>query len=82
MSGKRDSNPRPSGCIRVGLSVSALIMGLYHVQNAANIGLMVAAFLVLLAIQAGRVTLAFFSIESGTYQKPNFLWGDQKVPYI
>ena len=57
-------------------------MGLYHVQNAANIGLMVAAFLVLLAIQAGRVTLAFFSIESGTYQKPNFLWGDQKVPYI
>jgi hypothetical protein len=40
--------------------VSALIMGIFHAENAPNIGFKVAAFLVPLAIQAGRGTLVFF----------------------
>lgn len=40
--------------------ISAIIMGIFHAQNAANIGFMIAAFLVPLAIQAGRGTLVFF----------------------
>jgi hypothetical protein len=40
--------------------ISALIMGIFHVQNAPNIGFMIAAFLIPLAIQAGRGTLVFF----------------------
>ncbi|MCB0633027.1 MAG: hypothetical protein KDD15_24985, partial [Lewinella sp.] len=40
--------------------ISAVIMGIFHAQNAPNIGFMVAAFLVPLAIQAGRGTLVFF----------------------
>jgi hypothetical protein len=40
--------------------ISAIIMGIFHAQNAPNIGFMVAAFLVPLAIQAGRGTLVFF----------------------
>ena len=40
--------------------ISAIIMGIFHAQNAQNIGFMVAAFLVPLAIQAGRGTLVFF----------------------
>jgi len=40
--------------------VSALIMGIFHAQNAPNIGFTIAAFLVPLAIQAGRGTLVFF----------------------
>ena len=35
-------------------------MGIFHAQNAPNIGFMIAAFLIPLAIQAGRGTLVFF----------------------
>ncbi|MEL6659156.1 MAG: hypothetical protein AAFN93_10005 [Bacteroidota bacterium] len=40
--------------------ISALIMGIFHAQDAPTIGFTVAAFLVPLAIQAGRGTLVFF----------------------
>ena len=40
--------------------VSALIMDIFHAQNATNLGFAVAAFLVPLAIQMGRGTLVFF----------------------
>jgi len=40
--------------------ISALIMGIFHAQNAPHLGFQVAAFLVPLAIQAGRGTLVFF----------------------
>jgi hypothetical protein len=40
--------------------ISAIIMGIFHSQNAPNIGFTIAAFLVPLAIQAGRGTLVFF----------------------
>ena len=40
--------------------ISAMIMGIFHAQNAPNNGFMIAAFLVPLAIQAGRGTLVFF----------------------
>jgi hypothetical protein len=40
--------------------ISALIMGIFHAQNAPNVGFMIAAFLVPLAIQTGRGTLVFF----------------------
>lgn len=40
--------------------ISALIMGIFHAEKANNIGLVIAAFLVPLAIQAGRGTLVFF----------------------
>ena len=40
--------------------ISALIMGIFHAEKAPNTGFMIAAFLVPLAIQAGRGTLVFF----------------------
>lgn len=40
--------------------ISALIMGIFHAQNAPHFGFQVAAFLVPLAIQTGRGTLVFF----------------------
>lgn len=40
--------------------ISALIMGLFHAENAPNLSFVVAAFAVPLAIQAGRGTLVFF----------------------
>lgn len=40
--------------------ISALIMGIFHAQNAPNIGFYLAAYLVPLAIQLGRGTLVFF----------------------
>jgi hypothetical protein len=40
--------------------ISALIMGLFHAENAPSPAFMVAAFAVPLAIQAGRGTLVFF----------------------
>lgn len=40
--------------------ISALIMGIFHARNAPHIGFTIAAFLVPLAIQAGRGTLVFF----------------------
>ena len=40
--------------------ISAIIMGIFHAQKADHTGFMIAAFLVPLAIQAGRGTLVFF----------------------
>ena len=40
--------------------ISALIMGMFHAENAPNDAFRVAAFAVPLAIQAGRGTLVFF----------------------
>lgn len=40
--------------------ISAIIMGIFHAQDAPNTGFLIAAFLVPLAIQAGRGTLVFF----------------------
>ena len=40
--------------------ISALIMGLFHAENASSWGFTLAAFAVPLAIQAGRGTLVFF----------------------
>ena len=40
--------------------ISALIMGIFHAQNANGLGFIIAAFLVPLAIQLGRGTLVFF----------------------
>ncbi len=40
--------------------ISAIIMGIFHAQNAPNWGFIIAAYLVPLAIQAGRGTLVFF----------------------
>lgn len=40
--------------------ISALIMGLFHAENAKTIAFYIAAFAVPLAIQAGRGTLVFF----------------------
>ncbi|MFM9949467.1 MAG: hypothetical protein ACKV1O_16135 [Saprospiraceae bacterium] len=40
--------------------ISAVIMGIFHAQDAPNIGFTIAAFLVPLAIQTGRGTLVFF----------------------
>jgi hypothetical protein len=40
--------------------ISALIMGIFHAQNSPHLGFLVAAYLVPLAIQAGRGTLVFF----------------------
>lgn len=40
--------------------ISALMMGVFHAQNAPNLGFIIAAFALPLAIQAGRGTLVFF----------------------
>lgn len=40
--------------------ISAVIMGIFHAQDAPNIGFTIAAFLVPLVIQTGRGTLVFF----------------------
>ncbi|MEL6941339.1 MAG: hypothetical protein AAFO82_01610 [Bacteroidota bacterium] len=40
--------------------ISAIIMGIFHAQKAENIGFVIAAYLVPLAIQMGRGTLVFF----------------------
>ena len=40
--------------------ISALIMGIFHAQDAPSLGFKIAAFLVPLAIQTGRGTLVFF----------------------
>lgn len=40
--------------------ISALMMGVFHAQNAPNLGFTIAAFALPLAIQAGRGTLVFF----------------------
>ncbi|MCB0631226.1 MAG: hypothetical protein KDD15_15865 [Lewinella sp.] len=55
--------------------ISAIIMGIFHAQNAANIGFMVAAFLVPLAIQAGRGTLVFFFQLNPAHIQGRFSFG-------
>ena len=40
--------------------ISAIIMGIFHAQEAPSIGFTIAAYLVPFAIQAGRGTLVFF----------------------
>ncbi|MCB0634778.1 MAG: hypothetical protein KDD15_33835, partial [Lewinella sp.] len=40
--------------------ISALIMGIFHAQHSPHIAFKVAAFLVPIAIQAGRGALVFF----------------------
>lgn len=48
------------GLLIVTYSISAIIMGIFHAQNAPNKGFVIAAFLMPFAIQAGRGTLVFF----------------------
>ncbi len=40
--------------------ISAIIMGIFHIENAPSLGFKIAAFLVPLTIQVGRGTLVFF----------------------
>lgn len=53
--------PRLSFALLIGTYlISALIMGLFHAQNAPSKAVAFAAFAVPIAIQAGRGTLVFF----------------------
>ncbi len=55
--------------------VSALIMGIFHAETAPNQGFKVAAFLVPLAIQAGRGTLVFFFQLNPAHLQSRFSFG-------
>lgn len=55
--------------------ISAIIMGIFHAQNAPNWGFTVAAYLVPLAIQAGRGTLVFFFQLNPTHIQGRFSFG-------
>ncbi len=55
--------------------VSALIMGIFHAEAAPNLGFKVAAFLVPLAIQAGRGTLVFFFQLNPAHLQSRFSFG-------
>ena len=55
--------------------ISAIIMGIFHAQNAPNIGFIIAAFLVPLAIQAGRGTLVFFFQLNPAHIQGRFSFG-------
>lgn len=55
--------------------VSALIMGIFHAETAPNLGFKVAAFLVPLAIQAGRGTLVFFFQLNPAHLQSRFSFG-------
>ncbi|NET35538.1 MAG: hypothetical protein F6K19_26525 [Cyanothece sp. SIO1E1] len=55
--------------------ISAIIMGIFHTQNAPNWGFTVAAYLVPLAIQAGRGTLVFFFQLNPTHIQGRFSFG-------
>jgi hypothetical protein len=55
--------------------ISAIIMGIFHTQNASNIGFTIAAFLVPLAIQAGRGTLVFFFQLNPAHIQGRFSFG-------
>ncbi len=55
--------------------ISAIIMGIFHTQNAPNIGFTIAAFLVPLAIQAGRGTLVFFFQLNPAHIQGRFSFG-------
>ena len=55
--------------------ISAIIMGIFHTQNAPNIGFTIAAFLVPLAIQTGRGTLVFFFQLNPAHIQGRFSFG-------
>lgn len=55
--------------------VSALIMGIFYAETAPNLGFKVAAFLVPLAIQAGRGTLVFFFQLNPAHLQSRFSFG-------
>lgn len=55
--------------------ISALIMGIFHAESASSMGLKVAAFLVPLAIQAGRGTLVFFFQLNPAHLQRRFSFG-------
>ena len=55
--------------------ISAIIMGIFHAQNAPNIGFIIAAFLVPLAIQTGRGTLVFFFQLNPAHIQGRFSFG-------
>jgi hypothetical protein len=55
--------------------VSALIMGIFHAETAPNLGFKMAAFLVPLAIQAGRGTLVFFFQLNPAHLQSRFSFG-------
>jgi hypothetical protein len=55
--------------------VSALIMGIFHAETAPNLGFKIAAFLVPLAIQAGRGTLVFFFQLNPAHLQSRFSFG-------
>lgn len=55
--------------------VSALIMGIFHAESAPSLGFKIAAFLVPLAIQAGRGTLVFFFQLNPLRVQPKFSFG-------
>ncbi|MCB9334311.1 MAG: hypothetical protein H6574_24955 [Lewinellaceae bacterium] len=55
--------------------VSALIMGIFHAEAAPSVGFKVAAFLVPLAIQAGRGTLVFFFQLNPAHLQSKFSFG-------
>jgi hypothetical protein len=55
--------------------VSALIMGIFHAEIAPNLGFKIAAFLVPLAIQAGRGTLVFFFQLNPAHLQSRFSFG-------
>ena len=57
--------------------ISAIIMGIFHAQNASNMGFVIAAFLIPLAIQAGRGTLVFFfQLNPAHIQGQIFIWNN------
>lgn len=55
--------------------ISALIMGIFHAESASTIGFKIAAFLVPLAIQAGRGTLVFFFQLNPAHLQRRFSFG-------
>ena len=55
--------------------ISAIIMGIFHAQNAPNIGFIIAVFLVPLAIQTGRGTLVFFFQLNPAHIQGRFSFG-------
>jgi len=55
--------------------ISALIMGIFHAESASSLGFKIAAFLVPLAIQAGRGTLVFFFQLNPAHLQSRFSFG-------
>lgn len=55
--------------------ISALIMGIFHAESSSSLGFKIAAFLVPLAIQAGRGTLVFFFQLNPAHLQSRFSFG-------